>query len=52
MLINEDNTPMEWEEMWGAFMGLGEMLGFDWDEVEAAYLRKNEINHLRQAEGY
>lgn len=34
------------------FEGLGEMLGFTWDEIEQAYVRKNKINHQRQAEGY
>ncbi|MBP3951147.1 dUTP diphosphatase [Halalkalibacter suaedae] len=27
-------------------------LGFEWEEVEAAYENKNRINHLRQVEGY
>lgn len=49
---NEDGTPMDWEDLWGHFIGLGEMLGFSWAEVEAAYIRKNDINHLRQDEGY
>lgn len=34
------------------FIGLGEMLGFSWEEIEAAYLSKNKINHERQANGY
>lgn len=36
----------------GMFKGLGEMLGFTWDEIEAAYYDKNKINHERQDGGY
>ncbi|MFF2287312.1 dUTP diphosphatase [Peribacillus butanolivorans] len=35
-----------------AYVGLGEMLGFTWDQVENAYYAKNKINHQRQNEGY
>lgn len=34
------------------FVGLGEMLGFTWDQVEQAYYDKNAINHTRQDTGY
>ncbi len=34
------------------FIGLGEMLEFEWEQVEQAYYEKNEINHNRQANGY
>jgi dimeric dUTPase (all-alpha-NTP-PPase superfamily) len=34
------------------FLGLGEMLGFSWQEIEEAYLRKNAVNHQRQENGY
>lgn len=34
------------------FMGLGEMLGFTWSQIEQAYYDKNTINHTRQATGY
>lgn len=49
---NEDGTPMEWEDLLGSFLGLGHMLGFTFSEIEKAYLKKNEINHQRQEEGY
>lgn len=51
-LVNKDGSHMEWEETWGAFIGLGELLGFSWEEVEAAYIDKNEVNHNRQTVGY
>lgn len=34
------------------YIGLGEMLGFTWEEIEAAYFEKNKINHVRQDTGY
>lgn len=34
------------------YLGLGEMLGFTQDEIEQAYLAKNEINHNRQLSNY
>ncbi|WP_121605535.1 dUTP diphosphatase [Virgibacillus sp. Bac332] len=34
------------------FLGLGEMLGFTWEQIEQAYLDKNKVNHERQANGY
>ncbi|MGG3843284.1 dUTP diphosphatase [Anoxybacillus kestanbolensis] len=39
-------------DIWSSFIGLGEMLEFTWDEVEAAYMRKNAVNHHRQESGY
>ncbi|WP_163583299.1 dUTP diphosphatase [Gracilibacillus saliphilus] len=34
------------------FMGLGQMLGFTEQQIEAAYLEKNKVNHERQLTGY
>lgn len=33
-------------------IGLGELLGFTWQQIEQAYLKKNKINHERQNNGY
>lgn len=33
-------------------IGLGEMLGFEWGEIEDAYMDKNAVNHTRQDSGY
>jgi dimeric dUTPase (all-alpha-NTP-PPase superfamily) len=41
-----------YEELLAGFMGLGEMLGFTWEQVEQAYLEKNKINHERQRSAY
>ncbi|MET1166853.1 dUTP diphosphatase [Bacillus velezensis] len=34
------------------FMNLGEKFGFTPDQIEAAYMDKNAVNHQRQQEGY
>lgn len=39
-------------ELFAAYLNLGKMLGFTWEEIEQAYISKNEINHQRQETGY
>ncbi|CAM3778129.1 dUTP diphosphatase [Alkalicoccus chagannorensis] len=34
------------------FLGLGEMLGFSWEDITEAYMDKNKTNHERQVNGY
>jgi dimeric dUTPase (all-alpha-NTP-PPase superfamily) len=34
------------------FLGLGKMLGFTWEEIEEAYMKKNAENHTRQENRY
>lgn len=34
------------------YCGLGEMLGFTWEQIQQAYMEKNKINHERQNNGY
>jgi dimeric dUTPase (all-alpha-NTP-PPase superfamily) len=46
------NSLKQYEMILGHFVGLGEMLGFSWDEVETAYFEKNKENHERQENGY
>lgn len=41
-----------YKEMFQDFLNLGEMLGFTWEQIEEAYMQKNEENHKRQASGY
>lgn len=31
---------------------LGYMLGFTWEQIEIAYIKKNEVNHVRQTNKY
>jgi dimeric dUTPase (all-alpha-NTP-PPase superfamily) len=39
-------------KLFNAYVGLGEWLGFTWEEIEQAYQSKNQVNHVRQSEGY
>lgn len=38
--------------LFNLLFGLGEMLGFTWEQIEEAYYKKNQINHERQDNGY
>jgi dimeric dUTPase (all-alpha-NTP-PPase superfamily) len=51
-LINEYNGHDSYEYAVSYFLGLGEMLGFTWEQIEQAYMEKNKINHKRQEVGY
>ncbi|MBT2696370.1 dUTP diphosphatase [Bacillus sp. ISL-40] len=42
----------KYNDVVSAYIGLGEMLGFTPEEIEGAYLVKNEINHKRQEVHY
>jgi len=41
-----------YRDLFELYLGLAEMLGFSSKEIEAAYFRKNQINHDRQNNGY
>jgi len=41
-----------WFTLLDLFAGLGQMLGFTWEQIEQAYFAKNKINFERQANGY
>jgi dimeric dUTPase (all-alpha-NTP-PPase superfamily) len=51
-LCNNTYSKFDYEFLLLRFIHLGEMLGFTWEEVEEAYLRKNAVNHQRQNSGY
>lgn len=40
------------EEVFQQYMHLGKLLNYTPDEIETAYIGKNEVNHQRQNEGY
>lgn len=42
----------DYVRLFAEYLALGSALGFDWEAIYHAYLRKNEINHQRQEEGY
>ncbi|XYG87293.1 dUTP diphosphatase [Heyndrickxia coagulans] len=48
----EDSRKAWYEFLFSNFLGLGEMLGFTWEQVEQAYFAKNAVNHSRQENGY
>lgn len=42
----------DWHEVASRLIGLGKMLGFTKKEMVEAYMKKTEINHIRQSNGY
>ncbi|NEU29855.1 dUTPase [bacterium LRH843] len=50
--LNEQRTEENYLQLVGSFLGLGQQLGFSYEEIEKSYIRKNKINHQRQDEGY
>ncbi|MGG3821119.1 dUTP diphosphatase [Geobacillus thermodenitrificans] len=51
-LCNDGFSKFEYELLLLRFIHLGEMLGFTWEQIEEAYMRKNAVNHERQEMGY
>lgn len=51
-LINQFNGHDNYEYAVSYYLGLGEMLGFTWNQIESAYFEKNKVNHERQGAGY
>lgn len=49
---NKADKELYYSAVLSNFVGLGEMLGFTWEQIEQAYYAKNQINHERQATGY
>jgi dimeric dUTPase (all-alpha-NTP-PPase superfamily) len=46
------NQMYNYQRAFDLLIGLGEMLGFTWEQIEEEYCRKNQINHQRQNQGY
>ncbi|HLO10933.1 MAG TPA: dUTP diphosphatase [Pseudoneobacillus sp.] len=42
----------DFENLFSEYVSLGESLGFSQQEVEQAYIQKNEVNYKRQENGY
>ena len=40
------------EILMAAYIGLGLLIGFEWDEIVTAYHKKNTVNHKRQEANY
>jgi dimeric dUTPase (all-alpha-NTP-PPase superfamily) len=50
--LQENQKFYAYDMLINAYVQLGEMLGFTWEQIEQAYYAKNEINHQRQEVGY
>ncbi len=47
-----DPTQQLYNELFTSFLQLGQILGFDEEDIQLAYRKKNEINYERQNQGY
>ncbi|TYS59016.1 dUTPase [Sutcliffiella horikoshii] len=50
--FKEDLSVENYYLLLDSYIQMGQMLGFEWAEVEQAYLEKNQVNHERQQQGY
>ncbi|MGO4496403.1 dUTP diphosphatase [Paenibacillus sp. 2RAB27] len=50
--FDDDHNEGDYMRICSQFLGLGEMLGFTWEQIEKAYMDKNAVNHERQSNGY
>ncbi len=50
--FHKEKTKSNYEQLMNQYFALGDLLGFSPDEVEAAYVAKNEVNYERQKSGY
>ncbi|AKR38507.1 dUTP diphosphatase [Bacillus cereus] len=50
--LKNEPTAMRADVLLSHYLGLGEMLGFKLEEIERAYIEKNQVNHQRQDNGY
>lgn len=53
IIINDEisskaNTRIQYFELFADVLGICEILGFSWEDVERVYIEKNEVNHQRQ----
>ncbi|MBB6445227.1 dUTP diphosphatase [Bacillus benzoevorans] len=52
LLMEKKKDPYHYVEAFSAYLNIGKLLGFTWEQIEDAYIKKNEINHQRQDKGY
>lgn len=50
--FRKEKTKSNYEQLMNQYFALGSLLGFSPNEVEAAYIAKNEVNYERQKSGY
>lgn len=51
-LLQKEQTFEAYQNVFIQFFGLALLFGFKQDEIEEAYIRKNEVNYERQQKGY
>lgn len=51
-LFKEEKSQEAYEQLLNDYFTLGRLLGFSAEEVEGAYVAKNEVNYERQQQGY
>lgn len=49
---NSLDCSSRYSRAFACYLAIAEHMGFSEDDVKAAYMRKNQINHARQTEGY
>lgn len=50
--LKKEKTLSSYEKAWEEYVLLANMLGFSTEDIERAYIEKNEVNYKRQREGY
>ncbi|MFC3040069.1 dUTP diphosphatase [Virgibacillus xinjiangensis] len=45
-------SPSTYDELFASYLQLGSLLGFTREDIQQAYMKKNEVNYTRQEEGY
>ncbi|TWT04624.1 dUTP diphosphatase [Planomicrobium sp. CPCC 101079] len=50
--FESDEDSVEYMRLVSTLYRIGEMLGFTWEQIESAYMNKNQINHARQENDY
>ncbi|WP_046174027.1 dUTP diphosphatase [Domibacillus indicus] len=51
-VFQQKKTKESYQSLMNRYFTLGDMLGFSAEEVEQAYIAKNEVNYQRQQSGY
>lgn len=51
-VFNQDPTKANYVRLFENYLQLGELLGFTEADIQDAYLKKNEVNYVRQDQGY
>jgi dimeric dUTPase (all-alpha-NTP-PPase superfamily) len=50
--FKKEQSMIVYEKMFEEYLLLGQLLGFSNEQIEEAYMLKNEVNHDRQQQGY